>query len=105
MCGIEEWINWRSQALSVGFQSARYGSITISSYPTGQIGFLLCEKKPDSAPSLEEIEERFNAMQSTGSETSYYQPKLQESAFDLPLWVEKRIYNDPIVTTFKHRDL
>lgn len=98
-------VDWRSQALSVGFQSSRYGSITISSYPTGQIGFLLCEKKPGSAPSLDEIEERFNAMQITGSETSYYQPKLQQSAFDLPLWVEKTIYNDPVATTSKHGDL
>ena len=27
-----------------------------------------------------------------GKETSYFQPKLQESAFSLPLWVERRIY-------------
>jgi spermidine synthase len=36
--GIREW---RDLALRIGFESARYSSITISSYPTGQIG-LLC---------------------------------------------------------------
>lgn len=99
-------VAWRAQALSVGFNSVRYGSITISSYPTGQIGFLLCEKNPESAPSIDEVHERFKIMQEvTGSETSYYQPKLQESAFDLPLWVEKRIYNEEDRTISDYREL
>jgi len=98
-------VSWRGQALSVGFETVRYGSITISSYPTGQIGFLLCEKNSKSASSMEEINERFNVMQQvTGSETTYYQPKLQESAFDLPLWVEKRIYDEEL-SALDHREL
>jgi spermidine synthase len=36
--GIREW---RELALQTGFETSRYSSITISSYPTGQIG-LLC---------------------------------------------------------------
>ncbi|KAL7569528.1 hypothetical protein ACA910_013900 [Epithemia clementina (nom. ined.)] len=35
---------WRQSALKAGFTRSRYGSISIGSYPTGQIGFLLCEK-------------------------------------------------------------
>jgi hypothetical protein len=27
-----------------------------------------------------------------GRETTFYHPRLQTSAFDLPLWAEKRIY-------------
>lgn len=81
-------MEWRKRALDTGFSDSRYGSITISSYPTGQIGFLLCRKSPSSSPSMENVVQRYNRIK----ETSYYQPKLQESAFSLPLWVERRIY-------------
>jgi len=37
---------------------------------------------------MENVFKRFQRIK----ETSYYQPKLQESAFSLPLWVERRIY-------------
>lgn len=99
--GISEW---RSQALDVGFFSARYGSLMISSYPTGQIGFLLCSKSDnksstDSAPTLKEVEERFAQMVRRGDRTTYYQPKLQFSSFDLPLWVEESIYGASIVSS------
>jgi hypothetical protein len=64
----------------------------ISSYTTGQIGFLLCEKYPAVASSIEDITNRWNKIQSTKNGTSYYQPRLQQSSFDLPLWVEKAVY-------------
>jgi hypothetical protein len=31
-------------------------------------------------------------MEANKKGTTYYQPKLQSSAFDLPLWVERTIY-------------
>lgn len=73
--GIREW--WQ-QAQDVGFKLARYGSLYISSYPTGQIGFLLCEKNPSEAATMEEVNARFEKMQSKGLGTTYYQPNLQE---------------------------
>jgi len=73
--GIQEW--WQ-QAHSVGFKLARYGSLYISSYTTGQIGFLLCEKSPSEATTMEEVKRRFEAMVAKGLSTTYYQPKLQE---------------------------
>jgi len=85
---LEGIVEWRQSALDSGFSDSRYGSIAISSYPTGQIGFLLCRKSPSSSPSMENVFKRFQRIK----ETSYYQPKLQESAFSLPLWVERRIY-------------
>lgn len=105
--GISEW---RNQALDVGFTSARYGSLMISSYPTGQIGFLLCRKSPDTAgdsndsssgitPTLNDVEERFAQMVRRGDRTTYYQPKLQFSSFDLPLWVEESVYGTSILST------
>lgn len=89
---LEGIVEWRKQAIDVGFESANYGSISISTYPTGQIGFLVCRKSEVSCSTLEEISDRYTNMVKNGSETSYYHPKLQQSSFDLPLWVEKRIY-------------
>jgi spermidine synthase len=78
--------------LKAGFARARYGSLMISSYTTGQIGFLLCEKTPSAASTADHVTKRWNAIQSTGRGTTYYQPKLQKSSFDLPLWVEDALY-------------
>lgn len=78
--GISEW---RQLALSSGFATSRYGSLYIATYPTGQIGFLLCEKNPDAATSLEDVTKRFQALSSPegttmAEATTYYQPKLQQ---------------------------
>jgi len=89
---LEGIVEWRQRALDVGFKEARYGSITISSYPTGQIGFLLCRKSEDSPPSMTSVNSRFDDMEKLGQRTSYYQPSLQDSAFALPRWVQRRIY-------------
>lgn len=89
--GIAEW---RRDVMLTGFKDARYGTLMISSYPKGQIGFMLCSKQPqDALPTSGDIERRFTKLQNNGNGTTYYQPKLQKSSFDLPLWVEKKIYS------------
>lgn len=96
--GIGEW---RSNLLKVGFESVKYGSLAISSYPTGQIGFMLCKKhaaKDGRTPSMEDVVRRFGELVRKGQATSYYQPKLQSSSFDLPLWVENSIYGESILS-------
>lgn len=85
---------WRKEAIEAGFQSARYGSLYIPSYPTGQIGFLTCQKNVKAQESEESIKKRFRMIEKKGLGTSYYQPSLQRSCFDLPLWVSNAIYND-----------
>jgi spermidine synthase len=85
-------VRWRLQALEIGFTSSKYGSLYSSSYPTGQIGFLLCEKTPARASVMSEVKRRFKAMEKAELSTSYYQPQLQQSSFDLPLWVHRSIY-------------
>ena len=89
-------VQWRRQILSAGFERSRYGSITIGTYPTGRIGFLLCEK---SALEVEkaEIEARFDSMCNSGKKTTYYHPRLQFSSFDLPLWAELQMYGDSVL--------
>lgn len=42
---FEGAVNWRQSLLSNGFKRVRYGTITIPTYPTGQIGFMLCENR------------------------------------------------------------
>lgn len=86
--------NWRNDALEAGFESVKYGSLYISSYPTGQIGFLTAQKNASAEDTAESVQNRFNKMETNGKGTSYYQPSLQQSCFDLPLWVSKAIYND-----------
>jgi len=82
--------DWRNQALNLGFKSVRYGSLPTTTYPTGQIGMLLCEKTPSEATHIDDMRKRFSAME----ETSFYHPRLHEGTFTLPLWVEKKIYGD-----------
>ncbi len=91
--GVREW---RELALGVGFERSRYGSITISSYPTGQIGFLLCEKDAAAASTAQEIGARFDRMSQTTEPTTYYHPALQQASFVLPLWAQKHIYDESI---------
>lgn len=87
-------VEWRERALAVGFDSARYGSIYISSYPTGQIGFMLCQKvvEASEASMFQSIEDRFEKLTEMGVTTSYYHPPLHSSSFVLPLWVHNKLY-------------
>lgn len=90
LAGIAEW---RKLVLEKGFESARYGTLMISSYPTGQIGFLMCQKRSPGEPEVSEaLRKRYALMCESGRRTSYYHPRLQRSAFDLPLWAEQVIY-------------
>ena len=50
-------------------------------------------------PTLNDVEERFAQMVRRGDRTTYYQPKLQFSSFDLPLWVEESVYGTSILST------
>jgi spermidine synthase len=89
---VEDIVGWRRDAHRAGFSRVRYASIMVSSYPTGQIGCFVCEKEPSRLEDLH-ISERYQDMVSNrDSETSFYHPRLQSSAFDLPLWAEKKIY-------------
>ncbi|KAL7575204.1 hypothetical protein ACA910_018691 [Epithemia clementina (nom. ined.)] len=89
---------WRRSALEAGFSECRYGSISIASYPTGQIGFMLCDKAttPTSLrhSSTKNIQTRFKSMQ-----TKYYHPGLQTASFVLPLWADETIYGTSVDST------
>mmetsp|Transcript_5853 Transcript_5853/g.8968 ORF Transcript_5853/g.8968 Transcript_5853/m.8968 type:complete len:113 (-) Transcript_5853:67-405(-) len=86
--------SWRKQALELGFVNVKYGTLTITSYIGGQIGFLLMRTSNDESSCKKHVKARFDAMVEAGKTTSYYHPRLQTSAFDLPLWVENSIYGE-----------
>jgi hypothetical protein len=75
---LEDMVGWRKQAIDVGFKAVRYGTIIIASYPTGQIGFLLCEKRPAQPEQYANMEDRYSKMVKSGNQTTYYHPKLQK---------------------------
>ncbi|CAJ1942118.1 unnamed protein product [Cylindrotheca closterium] len=96
---------WRDKMTNCGFERTRYGSILTSSYPTGQIGFLLAEQTPSAASSPQAIQERYDQIVERGTPTTYYHPPLQNSCFDLPLWVHNSIYIPmPVVRDNKDKD-
>ncbi|GKY92905.1 hypothetical protein MPSEU_000259500 [Mayamaea pseudoterrestris] len=83
---------WRDLAFHVGFVEARYASIMISTYPTGQIGCIVAEKSAPLPNQEELMRKRFASICNAGKATTYYHPRLQNSSFDLPFWAEKEIY-------------
>ena len=95
--GIAEW---RRRLLHSGFATSRYGSVSIPSYATGHIGFLVNEKSKQSTMNFSDIKRRYKKIVGAGKKTTYYHPPLQRSSFDLPLWAQERIYGDNVPQSF-----
>mmetsp|Transcript_54578 Transcript_54578/g.63000 ORF Transcript_54578/g.63000 Transcript_54578/m.63000 type:complete len:394 (+) Transcript_54578:228-1409(+) len=99
---LEGIVQWRQIMKECGFQRSRYGTIHTTSYPTGQIGFLMAEKiisTVSSSSKSKDIWKRYQHMiGGSGTEdhknkrTTYYHPPLQRGCFDIPLWVHQKIY-------------
>jgi len=92
-------LDWRDLLLNEAkFEDVRYGTVSIPTYPTGQIGFLLCSKNKETALMNEEkmaiVRERFLKIVKSGKTTTYYHPRLQKSSFDIPLAFGKKIYGE-----------
>jgi spermidine synthase len=112
---LEAIRKWRNQLQDIGFDRPRYGSISIGTYSTGQIGFLTAHahvgggsKQEESGNTCDDnmyrmdvlpgvkwskILFQFNNMNGT---TLYYHPRIHRSSFDLPLWVENSIYGSDV---------
>ncbi|XP_054159320.1 spermidine synthase-like [Oppia nitens] len=71
------------------FQSVRYGSTQVPSYPSGQIGFLVCSK--DQSVDFADPVNKFTAVQCTGMQLRYYTSEIHTSAFRLPPFVQKEL--------------
>jgi len=115
---LGEISKWRKILLNIGFGRVRYGTISISTYPTGQIGFFVshagtsderdvcndsylvlssCNNtvhNPDISLDWIDWKKLSHTFNSLDGSTHYYHPRIHRSSFDLPLWVEKIIYSD-----------
>lgn len=105
---------WRRNLEKIGFGYVRYGSISVPTYSTGQIGFfvahasrtnetedvdnnVVCKSEAEAcgmrlAASLIDWNVVSSTFQNLNGATKYYHPRIHRSAFDLPLWVEEAIY-------------
>ncbi|KAL7546323.1 hypothetical protein ACHAWF_009657 [Thalassiosira exigua] len=108
---------WRTLLQEIGFYKPRYGTISISTYPTGQIGkregffsarALDGNEKDETCNDGEETD-KFTDMDASpeidwnrvrslfnklNGKTKYYHPRVHRSSYDLPLWVESAIYDE-----------
>jgi len=107
---IQSIKKWRELLLDVGFATARYGTIAIPTYPTGQIGFFAahigttdskeCKSDNDvchdkSKSSLEMNWSHAADLYSQIANTlQYYYPGVHKASYDLPLWVHRFIYDE-----------
>lgn len=113
---LESIRKWRNMLDELGFDAPRYGSISISTYPMGQIGFFAAHARKngdtidisdgervcksiwacmDALPEMDwnRILAQFDELE---GKTRYYHPRMHRSAFDLPLWVEEYLYGDGV---------
>lgn len=69
------------------FKKVAYASTMTCTYPSGQIGFLICSKDPlaDLANPLYQLDE-------DKLDLKYYSKEVHKSAFVLPRFVQKRLY-------------
>ena len=114
---LESIKEWRSLLMGIGFNNPRYGTIAISTYPTGQIGFMVSHAKADVEECMADdsecdegnsdgstkqfapmdwkrVQTQFNQL--SGS-TKYYYPAIHRSSFHLPFSVHKYIYDSEVL--------
>lgn len=73
------------------FPSVAYASVTVPSYPSGQIGFLVASKK--AKVNFAKPLTVFTAEDCERMQLKYYSPDMHRSAFVLPPFVKKVICN------------
>ncbi|KAH9394444.1 PREDICTED: spermidine synthase-like [Rhagoletis zephyria] len=71
------------------FPSVAYASTAVASYPSGQIGFLICSKSADV--NFGEPLHVFTAEDCDQLQLKYYSAAMHRSAFTLPLFVHKEL--------------
>ena len=72
------------------FPVAEYAYTTIPTYPTGQIGFMVCSKDKNAKvkkPLREVTDEEESKLY------RYYNKRIHEASFVLPTWVQKELRN------------
>lgn len=68
------------------FKKVAYASTMVCTYPSGQIGFLICSKDPDS-----DLAKPIHVLDEDKLGLKYYSKEMHESAFVLPRFVQERL--------------
>lgn len=72
------------------FPTVEYAYTTIPTYPSGQIGFMICSKDPNANPK---VPLRKWTPEEEAQLTKYYNSEIHKAAFVLPTWVAKELAN------------
>lgn len=67
------------------FKHAEYCYTTIPTYPSGQIGFVVCSEGASPTAPVRELEE------AVSDKLQYYTPRIHQASFVLPKFMEKRL--------------
>ena len=67
------------------FKNTRYGYTTIPTYPSGQIGFIVCS---DVAPIVQPVRE---LPREVSDGLNYYSPEIHQAAFVLPKFMQRKL--------------
>lgn len=71
------------------FKSVAYGTTSVPSYPSGQIGFLLCSK--EKSIDFTQPIHQFTQNECQSMNLRYYSSEIHRSAFRLPAFVQKEL--------------
>ena len=71
------------------FKKVAYASTMTCTYPSGQIGFLICSKD-----SKTQLERPLHILDEEQLKLKYYSQRIHEAAFVLPRFVQKKLYAD-----------
>jgi len=82
------------------FPVVDYGSSYVSSYPGGQIGYLLCSKDPET--KFREPFHKFTPKMLKDLNLRYYTPDVHRAAFALPLYIAEEMGLNWEVSFSKH---
>lgn len=72
------------------FPVVNYASIYTPTYPSGQIGFLLCSTSPDT--DFHNPVHKFTEEQLRNMKVRYYSPEVHQAALALPRFVKQTLY-------------
>lgn len=70
------------------FPTVEYAYTTIPTYPSGQIGFMVCSKDPNATPK---VPLRFFDDEENDKINKYYNKEIHSASFVLPTWARKAL--------------
>jgi spermidine synthase len=79
------------QAISNKYSTVEYATVSIPTYPSGQIGLILATKNRDPSSSCQSPQRLPTPYQQ--KQFQYYTPQIHQASFVLPAFARRRIFN------------